>query len=80
MCKHKLALLKGDAAMLFDPDQAVLLSEIHSWPQFDQLKARLAEYETKVKEIEIGMSELKKAERAIKAEFARGLFFGFKRD
>ena len=80
MCKHKLALLKGDAAMLFDPNQAAVLSEIHSWPQFVSLRTRIAEYESNLKEIEAKMSDLKKREKVIKTEFARGLSSGFKLD
>jgi hypothetical protein len=80
MCKHKLALLKGDAAMLFDPNQAAVLSEIHSWPQFVSLRSRIAEYESNLKEIETEMGDLKKRAKVIKTEFTRGLSSGFKLD
>ena len=78
MCKHKLALLKGDTKMLFDPKQAPLLYEILSWPQFANLKSRLDEYEKKLKEVEVAKTDLAKRETAIKVEFARGVTFGFK--
>jgi hypothetical protein len=78
MCKHKLALLKGDTKMLFEPEQAPLLAEIHSWPQFANLKSRLEEYEKRLGDVEIAKGELAKKEKAIKSEFARGLTFGFK--
>ncbi|MEO7300825.1 MAG: hypothetical protein ABI042_19845 [Verrucomicrobiota bacterium] len=47
MCKHKLALIKGDEKMLIDPNQSALLSEIQAWPQFVTLKTHACEYETK---------------------------------
>ena len=78
MCKHKLAFIQGDANMLFDSKQAPLLSEIHSWPEFGNLKARVTEYEKHLAEIETAQSVLAKKEKAIKAEFAHGLSHGFK--
>ena len=78
MCKHKLALIKGDTKMLFEPSQAALLSEIHSWSQFAHLKTQLENYETRLKEVEAAANELAKKAAAIKTEFARGLTFGFK--
>jgi hypothetical protein len=78
MCKHKLAFLKGDTKMLFDPKQATLLLGILSWPQFTSLKVRLDEYEKKLRQVEIAKEDLTKEEAEIKAEFARGLTFGFK--
>jgi len=78
MCKHKLALLKGDVGMLFDLKQVSLLSEIHAWPQFSNLKTHTDEFEKKLKEIEVAKDALLKKEKAIKAEFARGLTYGFK--
>ncbi len=78
MCKHKLALIQGDTKMLFDPNQAALLSEIHLWPEFGNLKAHLQEYEKQLSEIESAQNILAKKEKAIKAEFARGLSHGFK--
>ena len=77
MCKHKLALLKGDQSMLFDSTQWSLLTEIHAWPQFARLRGRLGEYEMKLKEIEIAKDALAKNEKAIKAAFGRGLTSGF---
>jgi len=78
VCKHKLALLKGDVAMLFDPQQSPLLSEVHSLPQYGSLKNHIAEYETKLKELEVAKEVLAKKEKSIKSDFARGLAFGFK--
>jgi hypothetical protein len=78
MCKHKLALIKGDTNMLFDPKHAALLSEVHAWSQFGELKVRTAEYEKKLKEIESAKEVFAKKEKSIKQEFARGLTRGFK--
>jgi hypothetical protein len=78
MCKHKLAFIHGDTKMLFDSNQASLLSEIHLWPEFENLKAHIKEYEKQLSEIESAQNILAKKEKAIKAEFARGLSHGFK--
>ena len=78
MCKHKLAFIQGDKKMLFDPNQATLLSEIHSCPEIGTLKTHAAEYEKKLVEIEVAQNDLARKEKAIKAEFAHGLTHGFK--
>ena len=78
MCKHKLAFIQGDIKMLFDSEQASLLSEVCSWPEFGNLKAHVSEYEKKLLEIEAAQSVLAKKEKVIKAEFAHGLTHGFK--
>lgn len=75
--KHKLALLKSDESMLFDPTQLALLSEILAWPQFRMLKARIDEYERKLDEIEVAKSDLLKQEKAVKSAFGHGLTHGF---
>ena len=77
-CKHKLAFIQGDAKMLFDSNQASLLSEIQSWPEFENLKMHAIEYDKKLLEIETAQGLLAKKEKAIKAEFAHGLTHGFK--
>jgi hypothetical protein len=78
MCKHKLALIKGDIKMLFDPKQGDLLSQVQAWPLFASLKSRLEEYEKKLGQIENAKTELAAKERTIKKEFAHGLTFGFR--
>ena len=78
MCKHKLAFIQGDTNMLFDSTQAHQLSEIHSWPEFGNLKAHAVEYEKKLLEIEVAQGVLAKKEKAVKAEFAHGLTHGFR--
>jgi hypothetical protein len=78
MCKHKLALLKGDVSMLFDPAQSSLLTEIRAWPQFGKLKGHIEDFEKKLKQIELAKSALAREEKTAKTEFARGLTHGFK--
>ena len=78
MCKHKLAFIEGDTKMLFDSNQSPLLFEIHSWPEFGNLKTHVGEYKTKLLEIEAAQGLLAKKEKAIKADFAHGLSHGFK--
>ncbi len=78
VCKHKLAFLRGDASMLFEPTQSALLSEIRAWPQFGALRTRIDEYERKLDEIELAKSDLLKQEKAIKSVFGHGLTHGFK--
>ena len=63
--------------MLFDPTQAVILSEIRSWPQFNDLKKQVATFSGKLAVIEKSKRELDAQEKAIKAELGRGLSFGF---
>jgi hypothetical protein len=76
VCKHKLAFLRGDKGMLFDPDQVSLLLEIHTWPQLTALRIHLDEYEGKLNEIETDRQKLLKREKTIKAEFAHALLHG----
>lgn len=78
MCKHKLAFILGDTNMLFDSNQASLLSEIHTWPEFGNLKTHANEYEKQLAEIESAQAALAKKEKIIKAAFAHGLSHGFK--
>jgi hypothetical protein len=77
MCKHKSALLKGDLSMLFKTEQSALLAEIQALPEFARLKVQTELFENKLKEIETAKNELSKKEKAIKAEFARGVAQGF---
>ena len=76
MCKHKLALITGDAKMLFDATQASMLAEIQSWPQFDGLRNRMERYVRELGEIELEKAELAKRERGIKAQIGKDLAHG----
>lgn len=77
MCKHKQAMLDGDATMLFDSTQTAVLAEIHAWPQFNNLKKQLVKFSDKLVAIEKAKRELDKDEKAIKAALGKGLSFGF---
>src|ERR1041385_5790907 len=59
MCKHKLALLKGDSGMLHDQSQTAELSRILSSPEYAALKPRLDRYETEVAGVTVQMAALK---------------------
>src|ERR1700749_1690737 len=77
MCKHKQALIDGDVSILYDSNQAALLSEIHSWPQFNNLKKEFENFTAELAKIEKAVLELDKKEKTIKARMGRGLSFGF---
>jgi hypothetical protein len=78
MCKHKRAFIEGDIRMLFDPAQTALLSEIRSWPQFQNVQKHLEASLGELSEIENARRELDKKEKQIKAELGKGLSFGFR--
>jgi hypothetical protein len=78
MCKHKRAFIEGDIQMLFDPAQAALLSDIRSWPQFQNVHRHLEASLKQLTEIEKAQQELDKKEKQIKAELGKGLSFGFR--
>lgn len=78
MCKHKRAFIEGDAQMLFDPAQAALLSEIRSWPQFQDVQKHLKACLNELAEIEKAQRELDIREKQIKADLGEGLSFGFR--
>jgi hypothetical protein len=77
MCKHKLALINGDASMLFDARQSEDLAATRAWPEFSDLKARTGDYESKLKQIEAAKRQIAKEEKEIKAAFSKGLLHGF---
>lgn len=79
MCKHKLALLRGDKKMLYDPSQGEMLDRILASATYLPVKARLGEYELALAAIEREMAGLKVRERNLKAEFAYELAQGHKR-
>jgi hypothetical protein len=76
VCKHKIALIKGDTRMLFDAAQAAALAQARAWPQFASTQKRLAEYELALAEIDRDFEKVKARERAIKKEMAHFLAFG----
>jgi hypothetical protein len=76
MCKHKLAIIKGDAKMLFDESQGPDLSQILAWPSFVKVQQRLALYESQISALEKEKSLIAKKEKDAKHAFARELTFG----
>lgn len=76
MCKHKIALIKGDVAMLFDAKETADLTEILAWPSFAKVKERLARYETELSAIERDKAILTKREKELKSAFSKALTFG----
>jgi predicted nucleic acid-binding Zn-ribbon protein len=76
MCKHKLALLRGDSKMLYDLKQTKLLQEVLSSKAYPALKTRLDEYELELAETEREMAKLKEREKNLKTGFAYELTHG----
>jgi len=70
ICRHKRALIAGNARTLFQPGQAKLLNEILAWPEMRILAARAQNYEQELSELELKMSDLQKQQQLIKHRFA----------
>jgi predicted nucleic acid-binding Zn-ribbon protein len=79
MCKHKLALLRGDSKMLYDQTQKKLLQEVLASKAYPALKSRLDAYELELAETEREMAKLKEREKKLKTEFAYELTHGRRR-
>ena len=76
MCKHKIALLKGDRSMLFDQTLEKLLDKLLSSSAYSALKCRLDSYDQQLSNIESEARKLKEREKTLKAEFAYLLTHG----
>jgi uncharacterized Zn finger protein len=76
MCKHKLALIKGDATVLFDASQASELKRIIDSPVFSKILTRLSRYESELLAIEKEKALIVKREKETKSAFARELTAG----
>lgn len=76
VCKHKLALILGNADMLYDPSQVSLLKEIQTLPQFASLKTRVKRYNSELLEIEAAKEQVLKMEKRIKARMGKDLTLG----
>lgn len=76
MCKHKLALLKGDIKMLYDQTQTAVLQDVLNSPFYPPLKERLNDYESKLAEIEREVAKVREKEKVIKRDFVYELTFG----
>ena len=77
MCKHKKAFIEGDVSMLFDANQAELLAQIRSRPEFKILHKHFQTYAKELAEVEKSIQELEKKEKELKAKLGKGLSFGF---
>jgi hypothetical protein len=76
MCKHKLALLKGDRKMLYESSQEKVLQQVLSSKAYPPLKQRLDAYEQELAIVERELAKLKDRERKLKTEFAHELTHG----
>lgn len=79
MCKHKLALLKGDVKMLYDPAEEKALHQVLASPTYPALKKRLDVYENEIAEVERGLARLKQQEKRLKSDFAYELTHGMRK-
>jgi hypothetical protein len=79
ICKHKLALLKGDSRMLHDSSQEELLRSVLGSSSYPALKQAFDEYERAISNIEIEMNAIKQREKALKSGFAYELTHGRKK-
>lgn len=80
MCKHKMALIKGDRRMLHDPSEERLLLQVLDSTAYVGLQPRIAAYEQALSALERELDKLKARERDLKRDFARELTFGGKQD
>jgi len=80
MCKHKLALLKGDRTMLYDPTQDRLLNDVLESPAYFALKPRLDEYEKQLVGIEREIAKLGEHKKTLKTDFAYELTHGHRKE
>jgi len=76
ICKHKIALLKGDHKMLYDLTQRKLLEKVLASKAYPALRSRLNQYELELAETEREMAKLKEREKKLKTEFAYELTHG----
>jgi hypothetical protein len=80
MCKHKLALLKGDLRMLHDATQEKLLRQVLASPAYPAMEQSLYAYERAVSDVEKDMTKLKHREKMLKTDFAYELTHGRRRN
>jgi uncharacterized Zn finger protein len=76
VCKHRLALVRGDSKMLFSPAQSSDLQSVHAWPQFVKLQSRVSAFECELKAIEKAKAALAQKEKALKSTLAVELLRG----
>jgi len=80
MCRHKLALIKGDRKILYNREQDKLFNEMLLSPAYKNVKRRYQEYENQINTVRTEIEKLKEFERNIKTDFAYELTHGKKRN
>jgi len=78
MCKHKIALIKGDIKMLYDSAQEPLLQQVLGSATYPQIRTRLEQFEKDLAAVEREIAKAKEKEKAIKKLFAYELTHGKK--
>jgi uncharacterized Zn finger protein len=76
MCKHKAALIGGNVSILANEAEAKLIEEMRAWPEYAQLIARLAKYETELSLVQGEIAKLSLREKSIKTQMGRDLTAG----
>ena len=76
VCKHKLGMIKGVAATLFNPAQLPELEAVRAWTQFASLRSRIERYEKELAALEVEKAAVSKKEKSTKAQMARELSTG----
>jgi len=71
LCKHKLSFLKGDAKLLYDPEQKELFEQVQKMLRRFSVMELFSRYEDEVSKIDTGIKKLKKTKKKIRAEFAK---------
>lgn len=70
ICRHKRALIVGNASALYEPKQAQLLQEILAWPEMRRLTEHAKRYEKELAEIETRKNAILKEEQVVKQRYA----------
>lgn len=73
VCKHRLALLRGDKSMLAAPSQAEDLAKIAQWAEQTGFAALFQQLDTAEAEVSHAQLELKKLKKRIEESMTRGL-------
>jgi hypothetical protein len=76
MCRHKIALIKGDHTILYDQEQEKFYNELLSSGAYSTLKLRFKEYEKQITKVQQDLRKLKDIEKSIKTDFAYELAHG----
>lgn len=79
MCRHKIALIKGDRTILYDQEQEKFYKELLSSGAYSTLNLRFREYEKQITKVQQDIRKHKDIERSIKTDFAYELAHGHAR-